>query len=102
MNDIDEIPAKPCVMSGFCCTKAPCGYGEWNEDKSACKFLEPPNEIGQRKCAKYQWIKDNVIGWEFYPAFGAGCCMPMFNVMRQDVIKKLKEILVTGEDPRIK
>ena|SRR3989337_1528437 len=83
--------AKPCMKSGFCCTKAPCGYGEWNEDKSACKHLLPPNKIGQRDCGRYDWIKENVPNWEFYPAFGAGCCMPMFNTLRENIIKKIIE-----------
>jgi hypothetical protein len=82
---------KPCVMSGFCCIKTPCGYGEWNDDKSACKYLAPPNDIGQRGCERFDWIKENVPGWEVYPAFGAGCCMPLFNTLRQDIIKKLHE-----------
>jgi hypothetical protein len=39
-------------------------------------------------------IEDNkhVENWEYYPAFGAGCCMPMFNEMREKVIKNIKQI----------
>ncbi len=59
-----ELKTTPCIKSGFCCTKSPCGYGEWNADKTACAHLMPPNEIGQRDCGRYQWIKDNVPGWE--------------------------------------
>lgn len=80
----------PCIKSGFCCTKAPCAYGEWNEDKSACKYLEAPNAIGQRTCGRYEWIKANVPGWEMYPAFGGGCCMPLGNIKRQEIIKLAK------------
>ena len=89
---LDGIPIKPCVGSGFCCTKAPCGYGEMKEDKSGCKFLLPPNDIGQKACGKYDWIKDNVPDWEIYPAFGGGCCMTMFNEPRQKIILKLNEL----------
>lgn len=91
LGKIDGVGIKPCVMSGFCCTTAPCGFGEWNEGKTACKHLSEPNDIGQKKCEKYDWIKENVEGWELYPAFGAGCCMTLFNEPRQEVIKKLKE-----------
>lgn len=80
---------RACVKSGFCCTKAPCGYGEWNNDKSACAHLQPPNAIGQRDCGRYDWIKENVPDWEIYPAFGAGCCMPLGNTARAEIIKKL-------------
>lgn len=80
----------PCIKSGFCCTKAPCEYGEWNEDKSACKHLLPPNDLGQRGCGRFEWIKTNVPNWEMYPAFGAGCCMPIGNNFRQDIIKKFQ------------
>lgn len=91
MNSIDGLEIQPCVMSGFCCTKSPCAFGEWNEDQSACKYLSKPNDIGQKICERYDWIKENVIGWEMYPAFGGGCCMTLFNGPRQEIIKKLKE-----------
>lgn len=95
---INGMPTKPCMKSGFCCTKLPCGYGEWNEDKSACKYLQPPNDLGQRDCGRYDWIKANVPDWELYPAFGGGCCMPMFNEMREQVIKNINEKLHAGND----
>jgi len=99
MSEIEDIlkelsegmKIQPCVQSGFCCTQAPCTYGEWNEDKSACKHLSEPNEIGQRGCEKYDWIKENVPGYEYYPAFGAGCSSTIGNEMRQEVIKKLNK-----------
>lgn len=86
---LDGIPIKPCVKSGFCCTKSPCGYGEWNEKQTACKYLGEPNDIGQMLCLRYDWIKENVVNWEFYPAFGGGCCMPLFNGMRDKVIQNI-------------
>lgn len=87
---LNGFPIKPCMKSGFCCTKAPCGYGEWNETRTACKHLQPPNEIGQRDCGLYEWIKANVPDWELYPAFGQGCCMPIYNEMRDKVIVNIK------------
>ena len=86
---LEGVAIKPCVSSGFCCTKSPCAYGEANE-KGACKHLTEPNELGQMACGRYDWIKENVPNWEYYPAFGAGCCMPMFNEMREQVIKNIK------------
>jgi len=89
---IDGYPVTPCVKSGFCCSKSPCAYGESIEGGTACKYLLPPNDIGQRDCGRYQWIIDNVPNYEFYPAFGAGCCMAMFNDMREKVIAEIKKL----------
>lgn len=91
IGDIDGYPVSPCVKSGFCCIKVPCMYGEWNEGKTQCKHLSEPNDIGQRDCGRYQWIKDNVPNYEIYPAFGSGCGAVMFNHLRQKVIKNIKE-----------
>lgn len=88
IGELDGVAIKPCVGSGFCCTKSPCAYGEANE-KGACKHLTEPNELGQMACGRYDWIKANVPNWQYYPAFGAGCCMPMFNNMREQVIKNI-------------
>lgn len=92
VGEIDGYPISPCVKSGFCCTKSPCGFGEWNEDKTACAHLQPPNDIGQRDCGKYQWIMENAPCPELYPAFGGGCCMAMFNTMRNKVIENIKQL----------
>lgn len=88
---LNDPTPKPCMKSGFCCTKAPCRFGTWNENKTACVHLQPPNETGQRDCGRYDWIKENVPDWEVYPAFGAGCCMPLFNEARDNIIKKLND-----------
>ena len=87
---LEGIPIKPCMKSGFCCTKSPCAYGEFNENKTACKYLSDPNDISQRDCLRYQWIIENVPTYKSYPAFGGGCCMPMFNEMRDQVINNIK------------
>lgn len=86
---LDGLPIKPCVGSGFCCTKAPCAYGEMNEAHTGCKYLLTPNELGQTACGRYDWIRENVPTWESYPAFGAGCCMTMFNEKRELIISKI-------------
>lgn len=86
---LDGLPIKPCMKSGFCCTKSPCAYGEPNE-KGACKYLLQPNEFGQMACGRYDWIKENVPSWETYPAFGAGCCMPLGNTAREKIINNIK------------
>lgn len=88
---LDGIPVKPCMKSGFCCTTAPCEYGEMNEQKTGCKHLGEANDLGQRDCQRYDWIVKNVPNYEFYPGFGTGCCMGMFNKMRDDVIQKSRE-----------
>ena len=84
---------KPCLNSGFCCSKTPCGYGERiSETNPSCKYLTAPNEIGQRLCGRYEWIIANIppeIWRDFSPAFGGGCCMGMFNTARE----KIKETL---------
>jgi hypothetical protein len=91
VGELDGIPVKRCLKSGFCCTKQPCAYGEWNDKKSQCKYLSEPNEIGQKVCTRYEWIKENVPTWEFYPAFGGGCCMPLGNTLRDEILIKLKQ-----------
>lgn len=89
---LDGLPIKPCMKSGFCCTKAPCAYGEFNEQKTSCKYLSEPNDIGQRDCLRYEWIIENVHNWKSYPAFGAGCCMPLGNTARQKIIENIKSL----------
>lgn len=92
LGTLDGIPIKPCMKSGFCCTKSPCGYGEWNENKTACKYLGEPNDLGQRDCLRYEWIIQNVPEpiRQFSPAFGAGCCMPLGNTLREKIINNIK------------
>ena len=80
--------ASACVGSGMCCKKGPCPYGEWDESKSQCAFLEVKDivdgiEIYQ--CGKYNEIVDQP-GADMVPAFGAGCCMSLFNENRQQII----------------
>lgn len=81
-----------CVRSGFCCKKSPCLYGEAVEGGRACKYLEHDKDLGgviQYRCGRYDWIIKNVEGWQYYPAFGAGCGSALFNENRQAIIEIL-------------
>lgn len=67
---LSEFPQ--CIRSGFCCQKAPCGFGEvTSPTNSACKFLGG-DKAGEYFCMKYEEIKKHK-GWEISPAFGMGC-----------------------------
>ncbi len=77
---------KACVNSGMCCKKAPCGFGKWNEDETQCYYLNfDENEISS--CGKYEEIIKDPIS-SFYPAYGSGCCMGLFNERRDEIIAK--------------
>ncbi len=78
------VPA--CVRSGFCCTKAPCGFGKWNEDKSQCEHLAYDSN-GLAACLEYARISADPSS-SVSPAFGAGCCMSLFNEPRERIIKE--------------
>lgn len=88
----DEFKASPCVRSGFCCKKAICGYGEANEE-GGCKYLLTKYK-GEGyeffECGRHDWIIQQP-GAENMPAFGAGCCMAMFNELRSANIRALME-----------
>lgn len=77
--------AKPCVRSGYCCKKAPCAFGTWDENLKQCKHLQKDVE-GQYECAIYEEITGKEF-WELNPAFGAGCCSPL-NSDRQRIIQE--------------
>ena len=90
VGTLDGVPVKPCMKSGFCCSTAPCAYGEKREDGPGCKFLSDANELGQRGCDRYDWIVANVPDWKMYPAFGGGCCMPLGNTKRIEIIATVR------------
>jgi len=86
---------RACLNSGFCCKQAPCGFGDWNEDKTQCKHLMG-DKPGDYYCGIYaEILKDptSVVS----PAFGAGCCSPLGNVERDGVIQARggNEVFVT-------
>jgi len=91
VGELDGFPIRPCMKSGFCCTMAPCAFGEYDYEKKQCKYLGEPNDIGQKDCLRYQWILDNVPEEirNFNPAFGFGCCSPIGNLARNKIIETI-------------
>lgn len=88
----------PCVSSGFCCRKAPCGFGEWDEEKQQCKYLEDQDD-GTALCGRYEEILEMPVDqWYHSPAFGAGCCSPLFNEARQKILSERKEDHANGHE----
>lgn len=85
---------RQCVKSGFCCKKAPCAFGTWDAVKGQCAHLEVEAEIVPgihvHRCGIYDQIKDKP-GAAINPAFGAGCCSPLFNENRTAIIRLTKE-----------
>ncbi|PSV00979.1 hypothetical protein C9J27_02845 [Photobacterium kishitanii] len=82
----DKIPVQACVRSGVCCKKAPCGYGIWNKTQDACEYLLS-DDRGIHSCGKYEEISKDESA-KFSPAFGYGCCMPLWNQEREDIIER--------------
>ena len=83
---------RSCVNSGYCCTVRPCQFGDvTSQDNPSCKYLEPaqvePGKQPRFVCGIYDQIKDKP-GASLSPAFGAGCCSPLFNVARQAILKE--------------
>ncbi len=76
--------ARECVRSGYCCKQAPCPFGTWNEEKHQCTHLVK-GEDGRYECGIIEEIVTKP-GWQFSPAFGAGCCSPM-NTDRQKILR---------------
>lgn len=84
----------PCVGSGMCCKKVPCWHGEvTSPTNSACRFLEVKETITDGKetaevytCGRYEYIIKQP-SCDVNPAFGAGCCQPMFNANRQTILR---------------
>lgn len=80
--------AQPCVGSGMCCKRGPCDFGErTSAEDPACRYLEQTSVEGPPRytCGRYDFIITQP-GWQMNPAFGAGCCMPMFNDARQAIL----------------
>lgn len=46
-------------------------------------------EVTIYRCGRYDYIKQQP-GNEMMPAFGAGCCMSLFNKERNKIIKEVK------------
>lgn len=89
----EDYPYRPCVRSGLCCKTGPCNFGEWDEQKHECKFLEVDEKHGDieiYRCGKFAEISTHSQS-KVNPAFGAGCCMPLFNTARQTIIRSITE-----------
>jgi len=83
---------KACVNSGECCRAAPCGFGRWNADKTACEHLAFDKD-GLSSCGIYEdVIKDptSVVS----PAYGSGCCRTLFNEQREIIIRERYEGII--------
>jgi hypothetical protein len=73
-----------CVLSGYCCTVAPCPYGEADQN-GGCIYLAQPNDAGQRECQKYPEIVEAEKNASS-PMMGSGCSSTLFNTMREAVL----------------
>lgn len=76
----------PCVKCGYCCSKGPCSYGEWANDKCIFLVVDDP-EKGTFVCSKYKQIKEFEKRSQ-YPMFDCGCSSAMFNDIRANVIMR--------------
>lgn len=85
---------RECVQCGFCCEKGPCAFGEWDYQAKRCRFLKDLSD-GRSICSEYDRIK-NMPGASGNPAFGAGCCMPLFNTKRESTICSIQSVSVSS------
>lgn len=101
MSDDDVQPHEmafrsPCLASGFCCHQVPCTHGESiSPSEPACRFLVPwevpPGpalKAPRYRCGKAEEIMRDPTA-HVTPAFGAGCCSPLFNEERQAIQMEL-------------
>lgn len=100
----DILVVQPCVGSGFCCKKTPCPYGAPDPVTGGCVHLVPWEddalEAPRYRCGRYEFIVQQP-GAKFVPAFGAGCCMPLFNDARDEVLRAIvrKHLHVVASQP---
>lgn len=87
--------ARPCVGSGFCCKQAPCPYGERDPVSGWCVHLVPweGDTLGvpRYRCGRYEYIRARPFA-DVVPAFGAGCCSPLFNDARDRIVRALRVV----------
>ncbi len=90
-----------CVGSGFCCKRAVCPFGTWDAEAEQCASLVPwdgddltdtdtDGAVTRYRCAKHDEIVQHPLA-NFSPAFGAGCCQPLFNVERDRIVRALNQ-----------
>ena len=88
--DFDFLRVRPCLRSGLCCKTGPCAFGEWDAPAHQCRFLQVHEQHATHtiytcgKKAEIEALPDS-YGAKSNPAFGAGCCMPMFNANRDAI-----------------
>lgn len=89
---MSSAPRNPCVGSGMCCKKGPCPFGEADET-GGCRFLvvweDDDLETERYRCGKHDEIVRDPTSW-LAPAFGAGCCQPLFNDRRDAILVELR------------
>ena len=90
MSQDYDVLVRPCLRSGLCCKKGPCAFGTWDEQLGQCIHLRVrrthANGAEEHECAIHDEIAQRP-GAEWNPAFGAGCCMPLFNRNRAALIE---------------
>lgn len=77
----------------MCCKKSPCAFGEWNAIQGQCTYLQVAyrsEAVDVHRCGRFEHISKQP-GAEWNPAFGAGCCMPLFNAARASIIRILRD-----------
>lgn len=81
----------PCIQCGYCCKKSPCSYADKKGEH--CRFLQVADaELGTYKCLIRKEIKE-IEKDERWPMFDCGCSSPLFNTIRNNVIRKQKRKL---------
>jgi hypothetical protein len=90
---VENYSPSPCVHCGECCKSFPCGYGKHTEESYQCVYLTPTEvtpEYTLYTCGIHdEIIKDPSSYWS--PAFGAGCCRNLFNEVRENIIRHLRQ-----------
>ena len=95
--------AGACVGSGFCCKQAPCPFGQWDAEKHQCSYLVLSHHIDTHavyRCGKYEEILKQPFS-DVSPAFGAGCCSPLFNEERSNIRQAMAQKVRTLKLPVI-
>lgn len=75
----------------MCCKKSTCAFGEWDPGLGQCKHLVEGfigQEVTVYRCGLHAEI-EKTPGSEWNPAFGAGCCMSLFNSHRSRIVEVL-------------
>ena len=100
VDPLDLDHRRPCVGSGHCCKRGPCGYGEADPKTGACTSLvlweDAVGNVERYRCGKYEEISKQPTA-NVMPAFGEGCCQPLFNQARTRVLNELQRT----EDGRV-